>query len=155
MSSTTSKGEKTGSDALVIQQGQINPFNRSKLQRLLQISSDFKTNKPLSLLLSSFYKRKSAVHVALCDNIDTRTALEEMRMLVNQSNSYIAGRKGAKLKPNRMLVESIAIYLTNMLRVSAFSAAAAFRPPDSAHSLLNEQETRCVWLGNVYLCVLG
>lgn len=67
---------------------------------------------------SSFYDRKSAVHEALCDNVDTRTAVEEMRVLVSQSNSYIASRKSAKLKPNRTLVESIAVYLTNMLKVS-------------------------------------
>lgn len=69
-------------------------------------------------MLSSFYDRKSAVHEALCDNMDTRTAMEEMRVLVSQSNSYIASRKSAKLRPNRMLVESIAVYLTNMLKVS-------------------------------------
>lgn len=69
---------------------------------------------------SSFYDRKSAVHEALCDNVDTRTAVEEMRVLVSQSNSYIASRKSAKLKPNRTLVESIAVYLTNMLKVSGF-----------------------------------
>ena len=69
-------------------------------------------------MLFSFYDRKSAVHEALCDNMDTRTVMEEMRMLVGQSNSYIASRKNAKLRPNRMLVESIAVYLTNMMKVS-------------------------------------
>ncbi|KAG7219513.1 hypothetical protein INR49_019037 [Caranx melampygus] len=68
-------------------------------------------------LNNSFYDRKSAVHEALCDNVDTRTAMEEMRVLVNQSNSYIAGRKSAKLRPNRLLMESIAVYLTNMLKI--------------------------------------
>uniref|UniRef100_A0A4W6CHE3 Cysteine--tRNA ligase, cytoplasmic n=1 Tax=Lates calcarifer TaxID=8187 RepID=A0A4W6CHE3_LATCA len=68
-------------------------------------------------LNKGFYDRKSAVHEALCDNVDTRTAMEEMRVLVNQSNTYIASRKNAKLRPNRMLVESIAVYLTNMLKI--------------------------------------
>ncbi|KAM4592432.1 cysteine--tRNA ligase, cytoplasmic isoform 2-T2 [Odontesthes bonariensis] len=68
-------------------------------------------------LNNSFYDRKAAVHEALCDNVDTRAAMEEMRVLVGQSNSYIAGRKGAKLRPNRMLVESVATYLTNMLKI--------------------------------------
>ncbi|XP_035538198.1 cysteine--tRNA ligase, cytoplasmic isoform X1 [Morone saxatilis] len=68
-------------------------------------------------LNNSFYNRKSAVHEALCDNVDTRTAMEEMRVLVSQSNSYIASRKSAKLRPNRMLMESIAVYLTNMLKI--------------------------------------
>lgn len=69
------------------------------------------------MLLSSFYERKSAVHEALCDNVDTRSVLEEMRSLVSQSNSYIAERKGAKLLPNRMLLGNIAVYLTAMLKV--------------------------------------
>ncbi|XP_017296145.1 cysteine--tRNA ligase, cytoplasmic isoform X2 [Kryptolebias marmoratus] len=68
-------------------------------------------------LNDSFYDRKSAVHQALCDNVDTRTAMEEMRVLVSQSNSYIANRKSTKLMPNRMLLESIAMYLTNMLKI--------------------------------------
>ncbi|XP_034093153.1 cysteine--tRNA ligase, cytoplasmic [Gymnodraco acuticeps] len=68
-------------------------------------------------LNNSFYNRKSAVHEALCDNVDTRTAMEEMRVLVGQSNSYIASRKSAKLRPNRMLMESIAAYLTSILKV--------------------------------------
>lgn len=78
-----------------------------------------KSSSPLKAgVLSSFYDRKSAVHKALCDNVDTRTAMEEMRVLVSQSNSYIAGRKSTRLQPNRMLLESIAAYLTDMLKVS-------------------------------------
>uniref|UniRef100_A0A8C2ZA67 Cysteine--tRNA ligase, cytoplasmic n=1 Tax=Cyclopterus lumpus TaxID=8103 RepID=A0A8C2ZA67_CYCLU len=68
-------------------------------------------------LNDSFSDRKCAVHAALCDNVDTRGAVEEMRLLVGMSNGYIAGRKGAKRRPNRMLVESIALYLTGMLKV--------------------------------------
>ncbi|CAL8362107.1 unnamed protein product [Gadus morhua 'NCC'] len=63
-----------------------------------------------------FYERKSAVHEALCDNVDTRAAMEEMRALVSQSNTYIASRKSAKLQPNLMLLDSIAAYLTAMLK---------------------------------------
>ncbi|XP_048829421.1 cysteine--tRNA ligase, cytoplasmic isoform X1 [Brienomyrus brachyistius] len=67
-------------------------------------------------LNQSFYERKAKVHEALCDNIDTRTALEEMRALVNQSNTYMANRKNAKLVPNRSLLQSIALYLTDLLK---------------------------------------
>lgn len=70
-----------------------------------------------SYLVCSLYERRAAVHEALCDNIDTRTAMEEMRSLVSQSNSYIANRKSSKLLPNRMLLQSIAVYLTDMLKV--------------------------------------
>uniref|UniRef100_A0A087YIJ5 Cysteine--tRNA ligase, cytoplasmic n=1 Tax=Poecilia formosa TaxID=48698 RepID=A0A087YIJ5_POEFO len=68
-------------------------------------------------LNSSFYDRKWAVHLALCDNMDTRSAMEEMRLLVGLSNSYIAGRKSSKLRPNRLLLQSIASYLTAMLKI--------------------------------------
>lgn len=63
-----------------------------------------------------FYDKKTSVHGALCDNIDTRSALEEMRALVGQSNTYMAARRSAKLPPNRMLLQSIALYLTDMLK---------------------------------------
>lgn len=67
--------------------------------------------------VSSFYHRKAAVHEALCDNVDTRAALEEMRVLVGQSNGYMASKKSARTRPNRLLLESIASYLTGMLKV--------------------------------------
>ncbi|KAJ8390902.1 hypothetical protein AAFF_G00098220 [Aldrovandia affinis] len=67
-------------------------------------------------LNQSFYERKAAVHEALCDNIDTRTVLDEFRVLVSQSNTYIASKKASKLAPNRMLLKSIASYLTDMLK---------------------------------------
>uniref|UniRef100_A0A8C1TAH3 Cysteine--tRNA ligase, cytoplasmic n=1 Tax=Cyprinus carpio TaxID=7962 RepID=A0A8C1TAH3_CYPCA len=69
-------------------------------------------------LNKSFYEKKTSVHEALCDNIDTRSALEEMRALVGQSNTYMAARRSAKLPPNRMLLQGIALYLTNMLKVA-------------------------------------
>ena len=66
----------------------------------------------------SFYDKKAAVHEALCDNVDTRTVLEEMRALVGQCNLYMAARKAARRRPNRALLESVARYLTHMLQVS-------------------------------------
>ncbi|OCT82159.1 cysteine--tRNA ligase, cytoplasmic isoform X1 [Xenopus laevis] len=68
-------------------------------------------------LNNCFYSKKAAIHEALCDNIDTRTVMEEMRSLVSQCNSYIASKKVAKQFPNRMLLRSISSYLTSMLKV--------------------------------------
>ncbi|XP_004599311.2 cysteine--tRNA ligase, cytoplasmic isoform X1 [Ochotona princeps] len=68
-------------------------------------------------LSHSFCDRKAAVHAALCDNVDTRTAMEEMRALVTQSNLYMGTRKAARRRPNRGLLQSIAQYLTYMLKV--------------------------------------
>ncbi|KAM8968371.1 cysteine--tRNA ligase, cytoplasmic isoform X1 [Sarcophilus harrisii] len=64
-----------------------------------------------------FYNKRAAVHEALCDNVDTRTVLEEMRSLVGQSNLYIAARKSARKLPNHGLLASISAYLTHMLKV--------------------------------------
>uniref|UniRef100_A0A803TI90 Cysteine--tRNA ligase, cytoplasmic n=1 Tax=Anolis carolinensis TaxID=28377 RepID=A0A803TI90_ANOCA len=64
-----------------------------------------------------FFLFKVAVHEALCDNIDTRTVLEEMRSLVSQCNSYMAAKKAARQMPNRMLLENTSIYLTQMFKI--------------------------------------
>ncbi|XP_077177658.1 cysteine--tRNA ligase, cytoplasmic isoform X1 [Paroedura picta] len=68
-------------------------------------------------LNKSFFDKKAAIHEALCDNIDTRAVLEEMRSLVSQCNSYIAGKKSARQMPNRMLLENISMYLTQMFKI--------------------------------------
>ncbi|KAF6332655.1 hypothetical protein mRhiFer1_002118 [Rhinolophus ferrumequinum] len=68
-------------------------------------------------LNESFYSKKAAVHAALCDNVDTRTVLEEMRALVSQCNLYMAARKAARRRPNRALLETVALYLTHMLKI--------------------------------------
>lgn len=70
-----------------------------------------------NLFLLSFYEKKAAIHEALCDNIDTRSVLEEMRSLVSQSNSYIAAKKSSRQMPNRLLLGNISSYLTQMLKV--------------------------------------
>ncbi|XP_076591244.1 cysteine--tRNA ligase, cytoplasmic isoform X1 [Chaetodon auriga] len=103
-------------------------------------------------LNNSFYDRKSAIHKALCDNVDTRTAMEEMRVLVSQSNSYIASRKNAKLRPNRMLVESIAVYLTNMLKIfGAIEESVCIGFPVGGQSVNNDLESTVM----PYLTVLS
>ncbi|XP_041074739.1 cysteine--tRNA ligase, cytoplasmic-like isoform X1 [Polyodon spathula] len=68
-------------------------------------------------LNKSLYEKKAAVHRALCDNVDTRTAMEEMRALVSLGNTYIGTKKSSRQAPNRMLLQSVAAYLTEMLRV--------------------------------------
>ncbi|CAN9506620.1 unnamed protein product [Ophioblennius macclurei] len=76
-----------------------------------------KWEEPEVELNNSFYDRKRAVHEALCDNVDTRSALEEMRLLVSHANSYAAARKSEKLRPNRLLMGGVASYLSQMLKI--------------------------------------
>lgn len=40
-----------------------------------------------------------------------------MRALVSQCNLYMAARKAARRTPSRTLLESVALYLTHMLKV--------------------------------------
>ncbi|XP_025211639.1 cysteine--tRNA ligase, cytoplasmic isoform X2 [Theropithecus gelada] len=68
-------------------------------------------------LNKNFYDKKTAIHEALCDNVDTRTVMEEMRALVSQCNLYMAARKAVRKRPNRALLENIALYLTHMLKI--------------------------------------
>lgn len=65
---------------------------------------------------------KSAVHEALCDNIDTRTALDAIRDLISHSNVYIRDHK-ANL--NALLLRKIASYITELLHI--FGAIAGPR----------------------------
>lgn len=75
------------------------------------------------------------MHEALCDNVDTRTVLEEMRALVGQCNLYMAARKAARRRPNRALLGSIARYLTHMLKVGgSLEAQAAVCSPGCVHA---------------------
>ncbi|XP_054517877.2 cysteine--tRNA ligase, cytoplasmic isoform X9 [Pan troglodytes] len=68
-------------------------------------------------LNKNFYDKKTAIHKALCDNVDTRTVMEEMRALVSQCNLYMAARKAMRKRPNQALLENIALYLTHMLKI--------------------------------------
>ncbi|XP_013397069.2 cysteine--tRNA ligase, cytoplasmic-like, partial [Lingula anatina] len=68
-------------------------------------------------LNTKFLEKRTGVHEALCDSIDTRSAMENIRDLVTASNSYISVRRSAKVTPNRLLLLNIAKYVTRMMRV--------------------------------------
>ncbi|KAL3841577.1 hypothetical protein ACJMK2_019698 [Sinanodonta woodiana] len=63
-----------------------------------------------------FFEAQNGVRCALCDSIDTKTSLDHLRDLVAASNIYIAKTKSTQ-KPNRMLLQNIAVYITQMLRI--------------------------------------
>ncbi|CAH1787800.1 unnamed protein product [Owenia fusiformis] len=68
-------------------------------------------------LNDKFFERQSGVHAALCDSIDTRSAMDCLRDLTTSSNSYIASQRAAKISPNGILLKNIAIYITRILKV--------------------------------------
>lgn len=66
-------------------------------------------------LSSKFYETKVNVHAALCDNIDTKSALDAIREVISVSNVYL--REVSTSEINVQLLEEIAIYITDLLRV--------------------------------------
>lgn len=63
-----------------------------------------------------FHQQRQSVHKALCDNVDTRTALDNIRILVTTANSYIAKKRGESTM-NCLLLKNIAKYVTKIMRV--------------------------------------
>lgn len=70
-------------------------------------------NKDLELSVK-YQEARKAVHAALCDNIDTRTALDVIRELISHSNVYIRDNQPSTV--NVQLLEEIAIYITDLLQ---------------------------------------
>lgn len=68
-------------------------------------------------LQQSFLEKKRQIHNALCDSIDTVTALQNMQALVKQSNIYIGQCKQNEQTPNHAVLKGIAKYLTRMLKI--------------------------------------
>lgn len=62
-----------------------------------------------------FYETKRNVHAALCDNIDTKSALDAIREIISNANIYI--REVSTTDINAQLLEEIAIYITNLLKI--------------------------------------
>lgn len=62
-----------------------------------------------------FYETKRNVHAALCDNIDTKSALDAIREIISNANIYI--REVSTRDINAQLLEDIAIYITNLLKI--------------------------------------
>ncbi|KAG7204670.1 hypothetical protein KM043_005085 [Ampulex compressa] len=64
-------------------------------------------------LNKKFFGAKNTVHNALCDNIDTRSALDTIRDLVSHCNIYIRQSKN----PNTLLLRDVAVYITKMFTI--------------------------------------
>ncbi|XP_025829658.1 cysteine--tRNA ligase, cytoplasmic [Agrilus planipennis] len=64
-------------------------------------------------LNNKYLQVKENVHTALCDNVDTRTAMENLRELVCACNLYFRDQK----KPVIILLDDIALYVTHMFQV--------------------------------------
>merc|ERR1712142_61147 len=76
-----------------------------------------KWSSPERKLNDAYIEKQAKFHEALCDNVDTFTALQHIRELVNICNSYIAERRDANASPNAFLLKTIAIFITNTLKI--------------------------------------
>ncbi|XP_053680120.1 cysteine--tRNA ligase, cytoplasmic [Anopheles nili] len=66
-------------------------------------------------LQQKFEGARAAIHEALCDNVDTRTALDVMRGLVSACNVYIKQHRSDGL--NALLLRRVASYCTDLLHI--------------------------------------
>uniref|UniRef100_A0A915PWB8 Cysteine--tRNA ligase, cytoplasmic n=1 Tax=Setaria digitata TaxID=48799 RepID=A0A915PWB8_9BILA len=68
--------------------------------------------------VDEFCKIKTTINIALCDSIDTRTVIEKLRELIAIGNAYINEMEKRENKgPNCLLLRSIALYMTWLLKV--------------------------------------
>lgn len=82
---------------------------RRKSQEMTKFS-----NRDLDLS-SKFIEMKKKVHVALCDNIDTKSALDAIREVISNINVYL--RDIPTEDCNAQLLEEIAVHITNLLKI--------------------------------------
>uniref|UniRef100_A0A182SNQ8 Cysteine--tRNA ligase, cytoplasmic n=1 Tax=Anopheles maculatus TaxID=74869 RepID=A0A182SNQ8_9DIPT len=66
-------------------------------------------------LQQKFADSRAAIHEALCDNVDTRTALDVMRGLVSSCNVYIKAHRSSGF--NALLLRRVASYCTDLLHI--------------------------------------
>lgn len=91
-------------------------------------------------LNSKFSAAKDSVHNSLCDNVDTKGALEAIRDIVTHCNIYIKQNKN----PNTLLLRDIAVYITKIFTIfgaiSSSHDAIGF-PIDNETTNANMEET--------------
>ncbi|GFR89322.1 cysteine--tRNA ligase, cytoplasmic-like [Elysia marginata] len=76
-----------------------------------------KWTEPEVQLNQKFLEAKAGVHEALCDNVDTRSAMDNIRELVSAGNTYISVARRTQRSPNRILLLNIATYITDLLKM--------------------------------------
>nr|CAG4638301.1 EOG090X02DZ [Cyclestheria hislopi] len=103
-------------------------------------SQCFKKWTPNELQLNQlFQETKGEVHAALCDNVDTRSALDSIRDLVTACNIYL---RQTEKQANGLLLKNVAQYLTDIFRMfGAIEGDDVIGFPISGTSSTNVEET--------------
>ncbi|ESP02550.1 hypothetical protein LOTGIDRAFT_237933 [Lottia gigantea] len=68
-------------------------------------------------LNKKYLETKAAVHEALCDSVDTKTALKLIKDLISVTHVYLNKKDNDKSRPNRRVIFYIASYITEILKV--------------------------------------
>ncbi|XP_067118536.1 cysteine--tRNA ligase, cytoplasmic [Centruroides vittatus] len=76
-----------------------------------------KWNEEEANLNNKFFETKMYVHESLCDNIDTRRALDYIRDLITASNIYIREKMLNKQAVNGLILKNIANYITEICKI--------------------------------------
>ncbi len=82
-----------------------------------------------------------AVHAALCDNVDTRTALDALRDLVAAGNAYIDARGGSATEVDGALLKGVAAYITRIFDVLGLIPGQEIGFPASSKQNANVSST--------------
>ncbi|CDW56465.1 cysteinyl tRNA synthetase, cytoplasmic [Trichuris trichiura] len=94
----------------------VSHYVRKHFDRCLS-TSFVKLGRRELILQQHFKDAKFKVHKALCDSVDTRTALDTVRELVGQCNIYINEESEARRVPCCLLLRNVALYITKLMRI--------------------------------------
>lgn len=94
-------------------------------------------------LKARFADLVSAVHTALCDSIDTKSAMDSLKDIVTASNVYLDAKARQTANPDRYLLSDIASYVTKILKIfGAIDEQGSFGfPQPGNHGQANLEET--------------
>lgn len=74
--------------------------------------------EPERKLLDQLAETQTKVHAALCDNLDTTTAIDRLVDLISAANVYMASKaKGGSAPANADVLEKVAGYVTKVVKV--------------------------------------
>ncbi|CAL1292113.1 unnamed protein product [Larinioides sclopetarius] len=91
-------------------------------------------------LFSVFRQKKNGVHESLCDNIDTRGALDNIRELISATNTYMKTKKENQLPCDQEALSKIKSYVLKMLQIfgAGFGRTSQESSENSTTTQINE-----------------
>lgn len=119
----------------------------------LNIKAQIRSMKPLShsdaytkfnerdlKLNEDFSSTQKQIHFALCDSIDTPTAMEQIRQLVTTTNIYMNERNTTV---NQLLLRNIAVYITRLINIFGLNSPVT-AADEIGFTRLTEQQTSSI-----------